>query len=73
MGSPRGGTRPTRGKFPVSSFQIPGAPKGQPVKALGGTPGSTPHNVLCALEGHTEQGACGHRSPRWGEVSWGVG
>jgi hypothetical protein len=47
------------------------APKGQPVKARGATPGTTPHNVLCALKGHTEQGACGHRSLRWGEVSWG--
>ncbi len=34
------------------------APKGQPVKARGGTPGTTPHNVLCALKGHTEPGAC---------------
>jgi hypothetical protein len=46
------------------------APKGQTVTARGGTPGTTPHNVLRALKGHTGQGACGHRSPRWGEVSW---
>ena len=47
------------------------APKGQQVKARGGTPGTTPHNVCCALKGHTRQASCGHRSPRWGEVSWG--
>ncbi len=70
--APREGTRPTVG---VARFQYPAAralaPKGQPVKARGGTPGTTPHNVLCALKGHTERGAWGHRSPRWGEVSWG--
>jgi hypothetical protein len=33
------------------------APKGQPVKARGGTPGTTPRHILCALKGHTEQGA----------------
>jgi hypothetical protein len=27
------------------------APKGQPVKARGGTPGTTPHDDLCALKG----------------------
>ena len=47
------------------------APKGQQLKARGGTPGAMPHDTLCALKGHTEQGACGHRSPCWGEVSWG--
>jgi hypothetical protein len=47
------------------------APKGQTVIARGGTPGTTPHNALRALKGHTEQGARGRRSPRWGEVSWG--
>ncbi len=41
------------------------------MKDRGGTPGTTPHNVLRALKGHTEQIACVHRSPRWGEVSWG--
>jgi hypothetical protein len=46
------------------------APKGQTVTARGGTPGTTPHKVLRALKGHTGQGACGQRSPRWGEVSW---
>ena len=46
------------------------APKGQPVTARGGTPGTTPHNVLRALKGHTAQGTCVHRSLRWGEVSW---
>jgi quaternary ammonium compound-resistance protein SugE len=62
------GRVPSRGgsstRFPDSSSELP-APKG------GGTPGTTPHNVLCALKGHTEQGACCQRSPRWGEVSWG--
>jgi hypothetical protein len=57
--------------MPVTSTYRVRAPKGQPVKARGGTPGTTPNNVLCALKGHTEQGACGQRSPRWGEVSWG--
>ncbi len=47
------------------------APKGQKVKTRGETPGTTRHNVLCALKGHTEQGGCGHRLPRWGDVSWG--
>jgi hypothetical protein len=47
------------------------APKGQPVKARGETPRITPPKGLCALKGHTEQGSCGHRSPRWGEVAWG--
>jgi hypothetical protein len=55
-------------EFPVASLQFP-----VPVKARGGTPGRTPHNVLSALKGHTEQGACGHHSPRWGEMSWGGG
>jgi hypothetical protein len=55
-------------QFPYSSSGLP-APKGQPVKARGGTPGTTPPNVLRALKGHTEQGACGQRSPRWGEMS----
>ena len=32
------------------------APKGQPVKARGGTPGTTPHNDLCALKGHRTAG-----------------
>ncbi len=27
--------------------------------------------MLRALKGHTELGECGHRSPRWGEMSWG--
>ena len=47
------------------------APKGQPAKARGGTPGTTPHHALCALKGHTEPGACHPRSPRWVEVSCG--
>jgi hypothetical protein len=37
----------------------------------GWNPGDLSHNILCALKGHTGQGAWGHRSPRWGEVSWG--
>ncbi len=71
--APRGGHAAYSGSFwelatgnwDLGSYR---APKGQPVKARGGTPGTTPHNVLCALKGHTGQGACGHRSPRWGEV-----
>ncbi len=59
-------------QWPVIRFQNRArAPKGRPVKARGETPGTRPHNVLRALKGHTELGGCGHRSPRWGEVSWG--
>ncbi len=70
---PRGGSRavPSCQSPVLSSAARARAPKGQPVKARGGTPGTTPHNVLRALKGHTKQGAWGHRSPRWGEVSWG--
>jgi hypothetical protein len=60
-----------RDAFPVGDATRARAPKGQPVRARGGTPGTKPHKVLCALKGHTGQGVCGHRSPRWGEMSWG--
>ncbi len=75
--APREGTRPTVSVSGNWQLRVKAgayrarAPKGQTVKARGGTPGTAPHNMLCALKGHTEQGAFGHRSPRWGEVSWG--
>ena len=56
----------------MSSAYCVHAPKGQPVRARGGTPGTTPHNALRALKGHTERGARRHRSPRWGEVAYGA-
>ncbi len=49
-----------------------GAPKGQPVRARVGTPGTAPHNALRALKGHTKRRARRHRSPRWGEVACGA-
>jgi hypothetical protein len=44
-------------KFEDSSLESGCAAKGQQVKARGGTPGTTPRNILCALKGHKEQGA----------------
>jgi hypothetical protein len=54
-------------KFEDSSLK-PAAPKGQPVKA-GWNPGDATQRPLCPERAHG-QGAWGHRSPRWGEVSW---